>query len=88
MDCEEFDAVVTEPPCAPSRSCISSLYRPHLKELEIDNNDVERFAEFCRKVLRAGSHAAILKDSYMISEGISAFGKSGFTVVPYPYAIQ
>lgn len=49
-----FDAIVTEPSSALRRTRISHIHVVRIDESEVDPEEIEKFSDFCRKVLKPG----------------------------------
>lgn len=81
-----FDAIVTQPPSAWSRSCISTVFKCHVDELEIDKEETALFAVSRKRVSKPGVYTVVLPEFYTIDEWITAFSNCGFLVMSYPYA--
>lgn len=82
------DAVFTEPPSAPNRSCISSAWKRCIEEDQVGKLDVTNSAYYCGRVLKPGGYIIHLADFFMVDEWLLAFRKSCFNVMPYPYVFM
>lgn len=65
---ERFDAVVTEPRSASGRSCISGQHKFRQEEDEIDKEEKQNSAEFCKWILKTGVFAVSLIEIYIVDE--------------------
>lgn len=66
----QIDAVLSEPPCAPSRKCTFGVCRRHLDESEIAND----FAFYCINILKLGGCVVVLVDFSSFMNGLSSSG--------------
>lgn len=82
-DSSKFDAVVTEPPRVPKRSCIPWFSKVRTDGPETENEEVEIIEFFCKKVVKRGGYAVVLAHSYMIDEWILVSNKFEFIHMPY-----
>lgn len=84
---KQYDAIVTEPPPAASRSYIKAFRRGETVE-EISRNEVQQFKCFARDVIKSGGYAIILTTFDMLQEWYISFSDEGFVVMPYSYSFK
>lgn len=81
-------AIITEPPSAPTRRRVSSLWKGQTDGNDIEAENEKRFACLCRTVLKLGGYIVLLADVFMLNECLVAFCELGFDVMPYRYELM
>ena len=80
-----FDAIVTDSPT----NCIQSYTKSGNKHNDlIDDQEMTPFAQFCNKVLKAGSYVIMFTPLELFSSWIKAFKDSQFRCMSYPFIIM
>lgn len=83
-----FDAIISEPPPAPSRSFIARVRRIRASHCdEIQENEAHSFAAFARVVSKHGGYILLLIAAFMFEEWFIAFYRVGFDVMTFPFLV-
>lgn len=84
---KKFDAVLTEPPTAPSRSFQRSARASRQGLDELSKEDLNEFPSFCKRVLVPGGYAIVIIPFYLFQEWYESFYRCGFSVMDYPFVV-
>lgn len=79
-----YDGIITDPPynLPQNPNNTGSGYLDM-----IDNEEIDLFAQFCRRMLKSGSYVYIFTSFHLFERWSTAFKKSKFSCIKYPFVI-
>ena len=84
----KFDGVITEPPTAQSRNPFRTNNSSKVEGYEIEKDEQDKFADYCKRILKPATFAVIICPFYMFKSWFDSFQKAGFVVMEEPYVLS
>lgn len=86
-ECTKFFVLIKEPPSAATQSCIASMHKVGLHEIDIEKEGIEEFSFICWRILRPGRYAIIFTSFTWCATGFWLSTRPNFVVIPYLFAV-